>query len=138
MIIIEKVSNEKRKKMLGVLKLEKINSKKGRKKKKERVQVCQLDNWELENIDFDENVTSTAMQRLHRDYQVTGVAINGLTSSVTLIWLRECTGWTKFAKFWHGSISCDYNNIQSTLVISTSVISNNLLSRRENLIPVLT
>ena len=28
--------------------------------------------------------------------------------------------------------------IQSTLVISTSVISNNLLSRRENLIPVLT
>ena len=44
MIIIEKVSNEKRKKMLGVLKLEKINSKKGRKKKKERVQVCQLDN----------------------------------------------------------------------------------------------
>ena len=28
--------------------------------------------------------------------------------------------------------------IQSTLVISTSVISNNRLSRRENLIPVLT
>ena len=31
-----------------------------------------------------------------------------------------------------------YNIIQSTLVISTSVISNNRLSRRENLIPVLT
>ena len=29
-------------------------------------------------------------------------------------------------------------HIQSTLVISTSVISNNRLSRRENLIPVLT
>ena len=29
-------------------------------------------------------------------------------------------------------------NIQSTLVISTSVISNNRLSRREYLIPVLT
>ena len=29
-------------------------------------------------------------------------------------------------------------DIQSTLVISTSVISNNRLSRRENLIPVLT
>ena len=28
--------------------------------------------------------------------------------------------------------------IQSTLVISTSVISNNRLSRKENLIPVLT
>ena len=28
--------------------------------------------------------------------------------------------------------------IQSTLVISTSVISNNRLSRRENLVPVLT
>ena len=28
--------------------------------------------------------------------------------------------------------------IQSTLVISTSVISNNCLSRRENLIPILT
>ena len=31
-----------------------------------------------------------------------------------------------------------YLNIQSTLVISTSVISNNRLSRRENLILVLT
>ena len=30
------------------------------------------------------------------------------------------------------------NYIQLTLVISTSVISNNRLSRRENLIPVLT
>ena len=30
------------------------------------------------------------------------------------------------------------NHIQSTLVISISVISNNRLSRRENLIPVLT
>ena len=30
------------------------------------------------------------------------------------------------------------NSIQSTLIISTSVISNNRLSRRENLIPVLT
>ena len=30
------------------------------------------------------------------------------------------------------------NQIQSTLVISTSVILNNRLSRRENLIPVLT
>ena len=29
-------------------------------------------------------------------------------------------------------------HIQSTLVISTSVISNNRLSRRENLVPVLT
>ena len=29
-------------------------------------------------------------------------------------------------------------NIQSTLIISTSVISNNRLSRTENLIPVLT
>ena len=31
-----------------------------------------------------------------------------------------------------------FNHKQSTLVISTSVISNNRLSRRENLIPVLT
>ena len=31
-----------------------------------------------------------------------------------------------------------YLKVQSTLVISTSVISNNRLSRRENLIPVLT
>ena len=30
------------------------------------------------------------------------------------------------------------NDVQSTLVISTSVFSNNRLSRRENLIPVLT
>ena len=29
-------------------------------------------------------------------------------------------------------------HVQSTLVVSTSVISNNRLSRRENLIPVLT
>ena len=30
------------------------------------------------------------------------------------------------------------SNIQSTLIISTSIISNNSLSRRENLVPVLT
>ena len=30
------------------------------------------------------------------------------------------------------------NNLQSTLVISNSLISNNLLSRSENLVPVLT
>ena len=34
--------------------------------------------------------------------------------------------------------SIGYVGLQSTLVISTSVISNNRLSRRENLIPVLT
>ena len=31
-----------------------------------------------------------------------------------------------------------WNQIQSTLVISTSVISNNRLSRRKNLVPVIT
>ena len=36
-------------------------------------------------------------------------------------------------------LSCKYRrHIQSTLVISTSIISNNRLSRRENLIPLLT
>ena len=34
--------------------------------------------------------------------------------------------------------SSEMNQIQSTLVISTSVISNNRLSRRENLVLVLT
>ena len=45
----------------------------------------------------------------------------------------------------HDLLSCSadlftscHNLVQSTLVISTSVISNNRLSRRENLIPVLT
>ena len=48
--------------------------------------------------------------------------------------------------FWYMEILWDiggqdiksYVHVQSTLFISTSVISNNRLSRRENLIPVLT
>ena len=39
---------------------------------------------------------------------------------------------------WSKVFSWNYVQIQSTLVISTPVISNNRLSRRENLIPVLT
>ena len=44
--------------------------------------------------------------------------------------------------FYLGMVYCSHTpavwHIQSTLVISTSVISNNRLSRRESLIPVLT
>ena len=46
-------------------------------------------------------------------------------------------GYTKFSVSENKS-SFSFSNLQSTLVISTSVISNNRLSRRENLIPVLT
>ena len=86
----------------------------------------------LQTFCFHEVQDGTGMDRARSLWKLLHIKVGlspFLLMNLYLILLyNSCTATT---------LSCHFE-IQSILVISTSVISNNRLSRRENLIPVLT